>query len=240
MASQTAVPPTEFVFPVSKRPQIRRLVLRNPTNDDLVVKLRTSCPEVLQIEVKNFAVHANEWVAIPLTLDVEKMKKIDELKYQSLSIYCRSTQIGKKKVAEWTLNDSDDSFYLALSLKIVRLNGFAAPDTVMDLPGMSTLLETPNYPTFDVDDSDCRTARRFDSDTATANDINEDDLAAIAPDSSISTAHNIVSGMNTARDFNYRGWCVVGDVFSTFYPAAKQNPKDGKNSKYTIFPCGAN
>lgn len=236
-----AVQPTEIIFPVSKRQQTRRIVLRNPTNANLVVKLRTSCPEALQIEMKNFTVHSNEWVAIPVSLDTWKMTRAEELKYQTLSVYCRSGAIGKKKIAEWKLNDSDDSLYLVLTLKIARVNGFAAPDTVIDLPGLSTLLETPPYPTFGVDDSDCRTARRFDSDTATANEISENDFVAVAPDSMISTAHNVASGMQTARDFNYKGWCTVGGILSTFYPVGKhQNPKDVKNSKYAIFPCGAN
>jgi len=237
--SNNVVPATDFVFPVSKRLQTRRLVLRNPTNEDYAIKVRASCPKLLYVEAANVIVHANEWLAIPVTLDFAHLEKPEDLKYHTISVFCRSGLIPAKNIAEWYENDSDDSLYLAQTLKVSRSTGFAAPDTVLDLPGSSTLLETPPYPTFDVDDSDCRTAHRFDSDTATATEISEDDFAAaVAPDSLISTAHNIDSGMPTARDVNDRGWCALGSMLSTFYPTT--NLKVETSQKKSIFPCGAN
>lgn len=246
--------PTQFVFPISSRTQLRRLVLRNPTGDDLAVKLRASNGRILRADSSNAIVHANEWLAIPLALHIERLTDNVELQFQSLAVFCRRVDIGREATTAWFKDDSDDARFLCASLKIRRLRGFAAPETVLDLPGGSALIETPPFATFDVDDADTQTAHGFDSDTATARDIEPEHWAAVAADSFVSTANRIDADMRTARDMNARGFgagaCWLGDTLCSFYPckAAPIQPeheptilaKPGRGGILaSVFPCGS-
>ncbi|CAD5224898.1 unnamed protein product [Bursaphelenchus xylophilus] len=232
------VPQHVMVFPVSSRPQARRLVLRNPTGRELAVKLVATCPKALQIDGPHLIIAPNEWNSTNMVLDANKVAEQSDLQFHSVLVYCRlRSKFSEVGLADWfNEEDNENPINLAYSLKIHRTIDFAAPDTVVDLPGKACLVEPINAPTFDYDPrdvADCLTARGVESETATANQLSETDLLACCPDSLAKTALEFDDGTRTARWIG-RGCCAV-KALDSLYPGSGQalQKKVG-----TVFPCG--
>ncbi|CAD5218902.1 unnamed protein product [Bursaphelenchus okinawaensis] len=239
--SPPAPPKHCMVFPYSSRPQTRRLVVRNATTKAMVVKMLPTCPQALHVDNSSLVVQPNEWNSTTMTLDPKKVKNSDDMNNHSLLVFCRlKSKSHEALLKEWMDNTevSKDNFtHLAYNLKIYRSRDFAAPDTVVDLPGASELLEAPQgvITLYDPQEFvDCLTARNVESETATANELSETDLNACCPDSMAKTAHSIDEGTRTARKIGNS--CFLVNALDRIYPGSGEPVE--KNLPKSYFPCG--
>uniref|UniRef100_A0A915DP37 Uncharacterized protein n=1 Tax=Ditylenchus dipsaci TaxID=166011 RepID=A0A915DP37_9BILA len=170
-----------MVFPFSRHASVRSLLFRNEGNKSLTIKIVSSSPEVLCVDVRNriLVCDSGDVVNVDVKLNAEKLEgeiSNSELKQHFLSIYC---------------SEVHEEAELVHKLKIVRSKEFAALETVIDLHGKQGPQKPVLVPSFGVDDSDCKTAHNVDSDTETAMPLSDNEfLDLLPPNSAVHTAQD--------------------------------------------------
>ncbi|CAJ0962651.1 unnamed protein product, partial [Mesorhabditis belari] len=165
--------PTVMVFPPgSNGPTRRTLIIRNPTNKDFVVKLVPSCEKMLKLEGEVLLLQDHKYAPVHIDLDQKVGKKAE------LSIYARPVERhNHASILEFCKGSTQTPHQLVTKLSIKVENGFAANDTILDVPGSATMFEAVTLATAGINVSDTLTCQPIDGDCATAPNMAADDFA---------------------------------------------------------------
>uniref|UniRef100_A0A915D908 Uncharacterized protein n=1 Tax=Ditylenchus dipsaci TaxID=166011 RepID=A0A915D908_9BILA len=217
-----------MVFPFSRHTSVRSLLFRNEGNKSLAIKIVSSSPEVLCVNMRNriLVCDSGDVVNVDVKLNAEKLGgeiSNSELKQHFLSIYCVSTaNRSHEDLAKWMKSEVHEEAELVHKLKIVRSKEFAALETVIDLHGKQGPHKPVLVPSFGVDDSDCKTAHNVDSDTETAMPLSDNEFLDLLPPN---------SAVHTAQD-GTKCWLaqLLGNIFPIANAPASVENKQSKDS----------
>jgi len=210
-------------FPLSEHVQARRLVLRNNTPHMFVVKLVPSSTSLISFSPLSqnkrsiYSVDAETSVSIKVILDQSQVSK-DELeqlmKQLRLSVYC-TKMVCSSGIRNWLFVNAHSESELVQKFNVVRTKDFSALKTILDLPGQAHLIKAVLRPSLDVDDSDCQTAHRVDSDTQTVIPLTEEEQMDTLPSALLQTCRQW-----NAYPFFSNGFCNwMTQAISTVFPA---------------------
>ncbi|GMT14908.1 hypothetical protein PFISCL1PPCAC_6205, partial [Pristionchus fissidentatus] len=162
--------PLYIVVNQSDAPLIRRILIRNPTSTDFVVKILAS-KRIIDVDVSRFLLKGNTFATISLTVNTNEMT-LFEMNLPKIDVFARPfTNAAQNSLREWVANDGEESEkqrVAALKLRISK--EYSARDTIIDLPGGAQTVEANEwgYKNDGINDGDTATATRFDADTVTA------------------------------------------------------------------------
>jgi len=221
-------------FPLSQHVQSRRLVLRNNTASMFIVKLVSSSSSSLisfsplsQNKRSIYSVDPESYVSVKISLDpsqVPRNELEEEMKHLRVSVYC-SKLVTSSGIRQWLLASVHPESELVQKFNVVRTKDFAALKTILDLPGQAHLVKAVLRPSFDVDDSDCLTAHRVDSDTQTVVPLSDEELKETLPPSDM---------LQTCGLPFSNGFCSwMTEVISTVFPAPSTDPDTRGIPTYT-------
>ncbi|KAH7726864.1 hypothetical protein AAVH_05751 [Aphelenchoides avenae] len=206
-------PTSEIHFADVPHKQTQRLVLRNLSDQDIVVKIRTSNAALLQLSRPFATVTAGDQKALSVTLvrsgSNATNAKEDSLSY--ISVYCRALDWDDRPTLKyWLRSDDQCETELALRLKVILTTGFVSPMTVLDLPAYACL----------------DTVRATGYDMETAIDIREDVTepsayrsAPVTTSSATKTATPVVVRRPVNR------LCRCSNLFETLFPNPPRNAR---------------
>ncbi|CAE45044.1 Major sperm protein [Caenorhabditis elegans] len=165
MPCQTKSNPTELHISTGREIVQRNFVFRNTTGKDFLLKLYATNEAVTFLtEVFRFPPLAHR--AIQFRVNSSKLSQWDKMnlsiKGYVLPIYAKSLKqfIDQKKTAG---NKEQETF----SLSVKFTDQFSAPQTVINLPGCATCIESTDHPV-DVEELDTTTAVNIERDVSTA------------------------------------------------------------------------
>ncbi|CAJ0579645.1 unnamed protein product, partial [Mesorhabditis spiculigera] len=213
-------PPTVMMFPHSKGADTvkRSLILRNPTIKDLVVKLVPSCPKALQLEGGVLLLQARKYAPMSVTLVQKAFSS-----HLTLSIYARPIERhNHAAIQQWIKNDDVAPRQLVTKIEIKNESGFAATDTIIDLPGRAALFEAVTVATEGVDIGDAITCNPIDGDCATAPQMNVEEMERLAK----------------AKLGEEKCW-LFGPIVDALFPAADGAPVVIEKQKEELKPAPA-
>ncbi|CAD6199182.1 unnamed protein product [Caenorhabditis auriculariae] len=157
--------PPEIVLPRESAPDTRRkLILRNPTDRDLVVKLIV--PPSIVAERLAYRIRPRTFIAIEYKVNSPRAGVFEAIGH-SLRGYVVPSY--KRNLEKWlSENKSHKKSEEAFNIPIRFRNEFSAPQTVIDLPGRAALVESIPTPMAAIDEDDVKTACAVDFDVESA------------------------------------------------------------------------
>ncbi|GMS84293.1 hypothetical protein PENTCL1PPCAC_6468, partial [Pristionchus entomophagus] len=162
--------PLHVIINQSDTPLIRRILIRNPTNIDFVVKI-LAAKRVIDVDVTRFLLKGNTFATINLTVNTNEMG-IFEMGFPKIDVFARPfSNANQNSLREWVANDGmETEKQHVASLKLRMSKEYSARDTIIDLPGGAQSVEALEWGQKNGGplDGDTHTATRFDADTVTA------------------------------------------------------------------------
>ncbi|EFO94434.1 hypothetical protein CRE_13270 [Caenorhabditis remanei] len=157
--------PTEVHISTSRDLVQRTLVLRNTTGKDFILKLISS-NEAILFPTNVFRFPPSSHRVIQFRVNSSKISQWDRTKLTIkgfvLPIYAKNLKqfIDQKTVAGTSCQE-------AFSLSVMFTEQFSAPQTIINLPGSATCIESSDHPV-DVEELDTLTAINIEKDVVTA------------------------------------------------------------------------
>ncbi|KAK6045382.1 hypothetical protein COOONC_17113 [Cooperia oncophora] len=143
----TAISMSIYVLPVSK-PQIRRLYFRNLSTTDIVVKLISTKPKVLELARNRLRLEPQSYLFIEAKFLYTNLGAFDyippKLIGYAMPVYSHTLPI----IGKWLNTEGmETSRQLAFEMQVLFSSTvFSARDIIIDLPGTACLVESVSRP----------------------------------------------------------------------------------------------
>ncbi|KAF8362397.1 hypothetical protein PRIPAC_89320 [Pristionchus pacificus] len=173
--------PLHIIINQSDTPLIRRMLIRNPTRIDFVVKV-LAAKKVIDVDVTRFLLKANTFATINLVVNTNEMG-LFEMTFPKIDVFARPfSNASQNSLREWVANDGcETEKQKVASLKLRMSKEYSARDTILDLPGSAQSVEAFEWGQKGSPlDGDTKTATRFDADTITATPFDAVDTKILA------------------------------------------------------------
>ncbi|CAI2351303.1 unnamed protein product [Caenorhabditis sp. 36 PRJEB53466] len=168
MPSQKKLNPTEVHISPGRDLVQRTLVFRNTTGKDFVLKLISS-NAAISFPTNVFRFPPQSHRIIQFRVDARKLGQWDKSSLNIKGFVLPTYAKGLKQFIDQK-NTVGSVGQEAFSLSVKFTDQFSAPQTVVNLPGSATCIESTDHPV-DVEELDTRTAINIEKDVATAEPI---------------------------------------------------------------------
>ncbi|KAJ1374941.1 Fructose-bisphosphate aldolase 1 [Parelaphostrongylus tenuis] len=155
---------------------MKNLVIRNSTDDDIVIKMVCEPPRVIQLEAEKLIVDSKRFVIVGLIINDTELANCGKCSLPKIHVYARPVKAyNEQSLRQWlSSNHTLKSSQLAFIVKLDVSNGsYPVRNLILDLPGQASLVDPVTNAIDEITDEDCTTAVNIEADTETADIFDE-------------------------------------------------------------------